>query len=85
MSSVNFGGKFWGCGNFRNHVNMGCNFFKWFDDDIIDERELKIQRQKKKIYKLKNEIINTRGWLKFSIIIGILSLLFNVIFVTIVF
>lgn len=85
MNSVNFGKKFWGCRNFRNHVNKGCNFFKWFEDDIIDERDLKIQRQKKKIQKLKKEINNTRGWLKVTVIVGITSLVCNVVFVTIFF
>lgn len=34
-------------------MNKGCNFFRWLDNDIVDERDLKIQRQKKNIYKLK--------------------------------
>ncbi|CAL5215315.1 unnamed protein product [Lathyrus oleraceus] len=85
MNSVNFGERNWGCRNYRNHVNKSCNFFKWLDDDIVDERDLKIQRQKKKIYKLKNEIIHTRRWLKVSIVVGILSLVFNVVFVTMYF
>lgn len=63
----------------------GCNFFKWLDDDIVDKRGLKIQRQKKKIYKLKNDIIHTRGWLKVSIVVEILSLVFNIVFVTMYF
>lgn len=49
MNSVNFGKKFWSCRNYINHVNKGCNIFKWLEDDIVDERDLKIQRQKKKI------------------------------------
>lgn len=28
-------------------------FFKWFDDEIVDERDLKIERQKNTIFKLK--------------------------------
>lgn len=26
-----------------------CNFFKWFGDEIVDEKDMKIERQKKKI------------------------------------
>lgn len=63
-------------------MHKGCNYFKWLDDDIIDERDQKIQRQKKRVYKLKNEISQTRGLLKVSIVVGILSLVLNVVFVT---
>lgn len=63
-------------------MHKGCNYFKWLDDDIVDERDLKIQRQKKKLYKLNNEISHTRGLLKVSIVVGILSLVLNVLFVT---
>ena len=45
-------------------MNKGYNFFNWLDGEIVDERDLKIQRQKKKIHKLKNEVLHTRGWLK---------------------
>lgn len=41
-------------------MNKDCNFFKWLEDEIVDERDLKIERQKKKIYKLKNEVLYTR-------------------------
>lgn len=85
INSVNFGGKFLGCRNYINHMKKGCNFFKWLDDKIVYERDLKIQRQKKEIYKLKNQVIYTRGWLKMSIVVGILSLVLNVVFVTIYF
>lgn len=29
-------------------MSKGCNFFKWLDNEIIDERDLKIERTKKK-------------------------------------
>jgi hypothetical protein len=48
ISSLNFEKK--RCRNYRNSNEKGCNFFKWFDDDIVDERDLKIERQKKKSY-----------------------------------
>ncbi|CAJ2636457.1 unnamed protein product [Trifolium pratense] len=73
ISSRNFGKKFWGCRNWRHDGDAGCNFFKWFDDDIVDERDLKIARQKKKngklkneVYVLKNELVITQKWLKIS-------------------
>lgn len=66
-------------------MHKGCNYFKWLDDDIVDERDLKIQRQKKKLHKLKNEISQTRGLLKVSIMVGTLSLVLNVVFVTMYF
>lgn len=67
MNSVNLRKKIQGCRNYRNHMYKGCNYFKWLDDDIINERDLKIQRKKKKVYKLKNEISQTRGLLKVSL------------------
>ena len=82
MNNVNFVKKLWGCRNYMNHMHKRYDYFKWLDDDIIDERDLKIQRQKKKLYKLKNEISHTRRLLKVSIMIGILSLVLNVVFVT---
>lgn len=66
-------------------MNKICNFFKWLDDEIVDERDLKIQRQMKFFYKLKNRVIRTTRWLKISIVVGILSLVLNVVFVTMYF
>lgn len=66
-------------------MHKGCNYFKWLDDDIVDERDLKIQMKKKKLHKLKNEISQTRGLLKVCIMVGMLSLVLNVVFVTIYF
>lgn len=42
-------------------MNKGCNFFKWLGDEIIDERNLNIERKNKKISKLKNEVLHSRG------------------------
>ncbi|KAL5067106.1 hypothetical protein RYX36_017993, partial [Vicia faba] len=38
-----------------------CNFFKWVGDEDVDGRDLKIERQKKKIFKLKNEVVHARN------------------------
>lgn len=63
-------------------MNKGCNFFNWLGDEIVDEMDLKIDTQKKKISKLKNATLCTRGWLKMSTVVEILSLKFNLVFVT---
>ncbi|KAL5099866.1 hypothetical protein RYX36_004193, partial [Vicia faba] len=55
LNSVNVGKKFLGCRNYRNQLEKGCNFFKWVGDEVVDGRDLKIERQRKKILKLKNE------------------------------
>lgn len=51
ITSINFGEKNWRCRNEKNSNDKYYNFFKQFDDDIIDERNLKIKRQKKKKFK----------------------------------
>jgi hypothetical protein len=89
--SVNYGKKFWGCRNWRRDSNAGCDFFKWFDDDVVDERDLKIARQKKKNGKLKNEVcvlknelLSTQKWLKISTGFGCLCFGINLVLVTII-
>lgn len=77
MNNVNYGRKKLGC--------KGCNFFKFLGDEIVDERGLKIERQKTNISKFKNKVLHTGGWLKMSIVVGILSLEFNLVFVTMYF
>jgi uncharacterized membrane protein YjjP (DUF1212 family) len=42
------------------------------EDDFIDERELKIEKQGKKIKKLKIELSRTRKWLLMALIFGFL-------------
>ncbi|KAL5056144.1 hypothetical protein RYX36_036826, partial [Vicia faba] len=55
VKNVNYGRKFWGCRYYRNHMKKGCNFYKWLCDEFVDERDLKLERQKKNINKLNNE------------------------------
>ncbi|KAL5078860.1 hypothetical protein RYX36_007281 [Vicia faba] len=85
MNNVDYGRKFRGCRNCRNYMDKGCNFFKWLGDEIIDERDFKIERKMKKISKLKNKLLHTRGWLKMSTVVGILSLGLNNVYVTMYF
>jgi len=67
----NYGKKFWGCSNYRNANDKGCSYFKLVgEDDFIDERELKIEKQSKKIKKLKIELSRTRKWLLMALIFG---------------
>ncbi|KAL5061701.1 hypothetical protein RYX36_023438 [Vicia faba] len=47
-------------------MEKGCNFFRWLGDEVVDRRDLKIERKRKKILKLKHEFVHTRGMLKMS-------------------
>ena len=41
----NCGKKFWGCRNYRNSSDKGCSYFKLVDEnDVMDERDLKIEK-----------------------------------------
>lgn len=42
-------------------MDKGYNFFRWLVDEVIDGRDLKIKRQRKKILKLKHEVVHIRG------------------------
>ncbi|KEH19782.1 transmembrane protein, putative [Medicago truncatula] len=54
-----------------NAYDKGCSYFKFVgEDDFIDERELKIEKQSKKIKKLKFELSRTRKWLLMALIFG---------------
>lgn len=67
MSNPNCGEKFWGCKNYKHSFDKGCSFFKLLDDDVIDERDIKIEKQKKKNKKLKIELENTKKLLRMSL------------------
>jgi len=72
----NRGKKLWGCRNYRNSSDKGCSYFKLVDEyDVMDERDLKIEKQKLKIEKqkkrknkLKSELSRTRQWLIMALI-----------------
>ncbi|AES87496.1 putative transcription factor GRF family [Medicago truncatula] len=72
MSNPNCGKNFWGCKNYKNSFDKGCRFFKLLDEDVIDERDVKIEKQKKKIKKLKIELENTRKLLRMSMFLGLM-------------
>ncbi|KAL5053567.1 hypothetical protein RYX36_034249 [Vicia faba] len=82
LNSVNVGKKFLGCRNYKNQLEKGRNFFKWVGDKVVDGRNFKIERKRKKILKLKNDVLSIRGLLKNSIMLAIISLGLNLIFVT---
>ena len=75
VSNPNFGKKFWGCVNYKNQFDKGCNYFNWFDsrDDIIDAKDKEIKKQKKKKFKLKIDLSSSQKWLKISTEFGILN------------
>jgi hypothetical protein len=64
------GKKLWGCKNYTNPFDKCCSFFKLLEDDVIDERDMKIEKQKKK--KLKIELTNTKKWLRMFLVFGLI-------------
>ncbi|XP_052726141.1 uncharacterized protein LOC108332844 [Vigna angularis] len=51
----NEGKQFWGCPNYkrtRNEELQGCNFFKWLNEDYVDDAASTIGRQRRKINSL---------------------------------
>jgi len=75
-ANPNCGRKFWGCKNYKNQFDKGCSFFKLIDEDYNEdndknELEKKLAKVEKKNKKLKNELQNTRFWLKISLIFGL--------------
>lgn len=68
----NFGRNFWGCRNYKNSMDKGCGFFKLIEEDVVDERDLKIEKQRKKTMQLKKELAKTQNLLKISIIFGLM-------------
>jgi hypothetical protein len=79
VSNPNFGKKFWGCVNYKNQFDKGCNYFNWFDsrDDIIDAKDMEIEKLKKKNLKLKVALASSQKWgiLSFGIILVLLTML----------
>lgn len=69
MNNLKYGKKLLSCRNYRNHMENVYNFFKWLDDEIVHERDFKIERKNKKNLKLKKDISYTSGWLKMSIVV----------------
>ncbi|RHN50703.1 putative transcription factor GRF family [Medicago truncatula] len=66
VTNPNFGKKNLGCINYKNQFDKGCNYFNWFDarDDIIDAKDRKIEKHKKKTVKLKIALARSQKWLK---------------------
>ncbi|XP_022635901.1 uncharacterized protein LOC111241523 [Vigna radiata var. radiata] len=42
---------FWGCGNYKSGTSsvMSCNYFKWCNEEKVDERDVIIGSQRRKI------------------------------------
>ncbi|RDX98460.1 hypothetical protein CR513_18612, partial [Mucuna pruriens] len=66
---ANVGKKFWRCPNYKsiNDEYAGCNFFKWFLDKVIDERDVLIMRQRRKITNLETSLKFTKKALKYAV------------------
>jgi len=91
-SNPRYGEKFWGCRNWRNRIDNGCNHFEWVDNEdyVVDERDVKIAKQKKKIGKLKKsvcflkeELINSRKYCKIAVAFGIVCFGFNMLLMSV--
>jgi len=80
--NLNCGKKLWGCRNYKNSSDKGCSYFKLVnEDDVMDERDLKIEKQKLKIEKhkkkknkLKSELSRTRQWLIMTLFLDFYAL-----------
>ncbi|BAT78415.1 hypothetical protein VIGAN_02108900 [Vigna angularis var. angularis] len=57
-TSKNAGIYFWGCRNYKSGASnvMCCNYFKWCNEENVDERDVIIGRQRRKIYDLENTV-----------------------------
>ena len=82
VMNPNYGKQFWGCRNYRSKLDPGCNHFRWLDDDIVDERNMLIEKLKKKNLKMKLALAGTTKQLKMSNVFGLMSLGVNIVLVT---
>ncbi|RDX61981.1 hypothetical protein CR513_59742, partial [Mucuna pruriens] len=60
--------------------DVGCNFFKWFSYEVVDERGVVIVRHKRKINNLETIVKSTKKSLK--LFIDFVLFIINVIFIT---
>ncbi|KAK7244588.1 hypothetical protein RIF29_39412 [Crotalaria pallida] len=52
-----YGMRFWGCRFYKKDVpDSGCNFFDWYKDDIVHEKELIITKQRMEMDSIKKEM-----------------------------
>jgi len=80
----NYGKQFWGYRNYRRKLDPGCNHFRWLDDDIVDERDMLIEKLKKKNMKMKLALVlaGTTKQLKMSMVFALISFGVNIVLVT---
>ena len=50
-----------------NEGFKGCNYFKWCNEENVDERDATIGRQSKKIIDLEKAVIDYEKWVNFLI------------------
>ena len=48
-----------------NEESKGCNYFKWFNEDNGDERDVTIGRQRRKIYALEKSVMVSEKRIRF--------------------
>lgn len=75
-TNPNRGRHFYGCRNYKNTLDKGCNFFRLVDDEVVDERDFKIEKLRRNNIGLRVELSNTKRWLKISVVFGLICLVF---------
>ncbi|KAK7289743.1 hypothetical protein RIF29_03637 [Crotalaria pallida] len=56
-----YGLRFWGCRFYKRDIpDSGCNFFEWYKDDIVREKDLIIMKQKLEIEVMQKDLAWSR-------------------------
>ena len=67
----NCGRKFFGCRNYKNNFDKGCSFFRFVDDEVVDGRDFKMEKLRRKNVMLRVELSKTKKLLKGSVVLGL--------------
>jgi len=68
-----------------NEGFKGCNYFKWCNEENVDERDATIERKNKKITDLEKALIDSEKWVNFLIGMILFFGLINIILVFLLF
>ncbi|QCE06535.1 hypothetical protein DEO72_LG9g1548 [Vigna unguiculata] len=73
----NVGRKFWGCTNYKSEGGgVCCNFFKWWYEDVDEEKEVIIVNQNMKIEDLENVVRVLKKWFNvLAVVVSIVGLI----------
>ncbi|KAK7244893.1 hypothetical protein RIF29_39722 [Crotalaria pallida] len=55
----------------RDIPDSGCNFFEWYKDDIVREKDLIIMKQKLEIEVMQKDLAWSRKWMKILVVLCI--------------